>query len=149
MSRFVCLRTRFLVAALGMSLAPPVVLAVWPLTLPLLLVAALIFAARALWLAFFLRYALGIALVLIGVRGPPGRAVRACREAGLTPTPTGARSAGQIDVELAPGRFYNGTILEPRRIVMPNLSIKNVPESVVQKLRERARRNHRSMQGEF
>jgi len=32
---------------------------------------------------------------------------------------------------------------------MPNLSIKNVPESVVQKLRERARRNHRSMQGEF
>lgn len=32
---------------------------------------------------------------------------------------------------------------------MPNLSIKNVPESVVEKLRERARRNHRSMQGEL
>lgn len=30
-----------------------------------------------------------------------------------------------------------------------NLSIKNVPEDVVQALRERARRNHRSMQGEL
>lgn len=32
---------------------------------------------------------------------------------------------------------------------MPNLSIKNVPEPVIEKLRERARRNHRSMQGEL
>lgn len=32
---------------------------------------------------------------------------------------------------------------------MPNLSIKNVPEDVIDKLRERARRNHRSMQGEL
>lgn len=32
---------------------------------------------------------------------------------------------------------------------MPNLSIKNVPESVVEKLRERAARRHRSMQGEL
>ena len=32
---------------------------------------------------------------------------------------------------------------------MPNLSIKNVPESLIEKLRERARRNHRSMQGEL
>lgn len=32
---------------------------------------------------------------------------------------------------------------------MPNLSIKNVPESVIEKLRARARRNHRSMQGEL
>ena len=30
-----------------------------------------------------------------------------------------------------------------------NLSIKNVPEEVVDRLRERARRNHRSMQGEL
>lgn len=32
---------------------------------------------------------------------------------------------------------------------MPNLSIKNVPESVLEKLRKRAQRNHRSMQGEL
>jgi antitoxin FitA len=32
---------------------------------------------------------------------------------------------------------------------MPNLSIKNVPVETVEKLRERAARNHRSMQGEL
>jgi len=32
---------------------------------------------------------------------------------------------------------------------MPNLSIKNVPEEVVARLRARARRNHRSLQGEL
>lgn len=32
---------------------------------------------------------------------------------------------------------------------MPNLSIKNVPESVVEKLRVRAAANHRSLQGEL
>jgi antitoxin FitA len=30
-----------------------------------------------------------------------------------------------------------------------NLSIKNVPEELAQRLRERARRNHRSLQGEL
>ncbi len=30
-----------------------------------------------------------------------------------------------------------------------NLSINNVPEQVVERLRERAKRNHRSMQGEL
>ncbi|MBI4677087.1 MAG: Arc family DNA-binding protein [Elusimicrobia bacterium] len=30
-----------------------------------------------------------------------------------------------------------------------NVSIKNVPEAVVERLRERARRNHRSLQGEL
>ena len=30
-----------------------------------------------------------------------------------------------------------------------NLSIKNAPDDVVQRLRERARRNHRSLQGEL
>jgi len=30
-----------------------------------------------------------------------------------------------------------------------NLSIKKVPEDVVQRLRDRARRNHRSLQGEL
>jgi antitoxin FitA len=32
---------------------------------------------------------------------------------------------------------------------MPNLSIKNVPEDVVEKLRQRAARHHRSLQGEL
>jgi plasmid stability protein len=32
---------------------------------------------------------------------------------------------------------------------MPNLSIKNVPDSVLAKLRERAARHHRSLQGEL
>lgn len=32
---------------------------------------------------------------------------------------------------------------------MPNLSIKNVPEEVVERLRARARANHRSLQGEL
>jgi len=32
---------------------------------------------------------------------------------------------------------------------MPNLSIKNVPEDVVSRLRARARANHRSLQGEL
>lgn len=32
---------------------------------------------------------------------------------------------------------------------MPNLSIKNVPEEVLERLRDRASRNHRSLQGEL
>jgi antitoxin FitA len=32
---------------------------------------------------------------------------------------------------------------------MPTLSIKNAPERVVKRLRERAERNHRSLQGEL
>lgn len=32
---------------------------------------------------------------------------------------------------------------------MPHLSIKNVPDAVVEKLRQRAARNHRSLQGEL
>lgn len=32
---------------------------------------------------------------------------------------------------------------------MPNLSIKNVPEDVLDRLRERARKHHRSLQGEM
>ncbi len=32
---------------------------------------------------------------------------------------------------------------------MPNLSIKNVPEPVVERLRQRAAANHRSLQGEL
>ena len=32
---------------------------------------------------------------------------------------------------------------------MPDISVKNVPEPVLEKLRQRARRNHRSLQGEL
>ncbi len=42
--------------------------------------------------------------------------------------------------------------MEPLRIkyrAMSNLSIKNVPEPVVEKLRRRASENHRSLQGEL
>ena len=35
------------------------------------------------------------------------------------------------------------------RTVVVNLSIKNVPEHVVDQLRERAKQNHRSLQGEL
>lgn len=34
-------------------------------------------------------------------------------------------------------------------MIMPNLSIKNVPEPVVEALRAKARSNHRSLQGEL
>lgn len=33
--------------------------------------------------------------------------------------------------------------------IMPNLSIKDVPEALAEKLRERAAQNHRSLQGEL
>ena len=40
--------------------------------------------------------------------------------------------------------------MEPiRSHLMPNLSIKNVPEEIVEKLRQRAARHHRSLQGEL
>lgn len=37
----------------------------------------------------------------------------------------------------------------PEMAQMPNLSIKNVPEDIVRKLRARAEANHRSLQGEL
>jgi plasmid stability protein len=40
-----------------------------------------------------------------------------------------------------------GAEMEP--MVPVNLSIKNAPDEVVQRLRERAQRNHRSLQGEL
>ena len=43
----------------------------------------------------------------------------------------------------------NGAISEPAKKSMPNLSIKNVPDDVVSRLRARARANHRSLQGEL
>jgi plasmid stability protein len=36
-----------------------------------------------------------------------------------------------------------------KRIFMPNLSIKDVPEGLAEALRQRAMRNHRSLQGEL
>jgi plasmid stability protein len=52
--------------------------------------------------------------------------------------------------ELSPTML--GAIMEPdqnHERPMPNLSIKNVPEEVVARLRARARANHRSLQGEL
>ena len=40
---------------------------------------------------------------------------------------------------------YNGSDMD----AFVNLSVKNVPASLVRRLRERAKRNHRSMQGEL
>ena len=47
--------------------------------------------------------------------------------------------------------FYNGTIIEPfeGNLMTVNLSIKKVPDELAERLRERARRNHRSIQGEL
>lgn len=44
------------------------------------------------------------------------------------------------------GRFQIGAGLEPMPI---NLSIKNAPDEVVERLRRRAARHHRSLQGEL
>lgn len=43
-------------------------------------------------------------------------------------------------------RFQNGAILEPMPV---SLSIKRVPDDVLKRLRERAVRNKRSLQGEL
>lgn len=43
--------------------------------------------------------------------------------------------------------LQNGAVLEPP--VPVNLSIKNAPDELVARLRERAVRNHRSLQGEL
>jgi plasmid stability protein len=42
--------------------------------------------------------------------------------------------------------MHNTSVLEPDDAM--NLSIKNVPEELVRALKERAKRNHRSLQGE-
>jgi plasmid stability protein len=44
-------------------------------------------------------------------------------------------------------RRYNGSRKEP--LVPVNFSIKNVPDELAEALRERARQNHRSLQGEL
>ena len=51
--------------------------------------------------------------------------------------------------DIAPKWSYNGSKLVPSESGVPNLSIKNVPESGVARFRERAARNHRSLQGEL
>ncbi len=47
--------------------------------------------------------------------------------------------------------FYKGAERDAfRRSFLPlNLSVKNVPDDVVEKLRKRAKRHHRSLQGEM
>jgi len=49
----------------------------------------------------------------------------------------------QIVIAPDPFWLYNGAIMAV------NLSIKNVPPSIVQQLRKRAQKNHRSLQGEL
>lgn len=46
-------------------------------------------------------------------------------------------------------RLHFGTTERPDANMSVNLSIKNVPEHLAQRLRERAARNHRSIQGEL
>lgn len=49
-------------------------------------------------------------------------------------------------MDMAPEWLHKEAILEN---VMPNLSIKNVPDHIAESLRQRAERNHRSLQGEL
>jgi plasmid stability protein len=48
-----------------------------------------------------------------------------------------------------PKWLQNGVSLAFWEIDMPNLSVKEVPEAIAFALRERAARNHRSLQGEL
>ena len=52
---------------------------------------------------------------------------------------------------LISGWYHYGAILKPRRryAVSVNLSIKNAPATVVKRLKARAARHHRSLQGEL
>lgn len=52
----------------------------------------------------------------------------------------------EILIVVAPFRIRNGAIMEP---VPVTLSIKNVPDAVVERLRSRAKANRRSLQGEL
>ena len=45
--------------------------------------------------------------------------------------------------------IYNGSKMEPEDPMPVTLSIKNVPDHVAERLRRRARNNHRSLQGEL
>ena len=45
--------------------------------------------------------------------------------------------------------FYNGAETEPQPAMPVNLSIKNVPDEIAARLRRRAARSHRSLQGEL
>jgi plasmid stability protein len=51
-------------------------------------------------------------------------------------------------VDTAGEQMHNGSMREPLRSSV-NLSIKEVPEQLAEALRERARANHRSIQGEL
>ncbi len=78
-----------------------------------------------------------------GTRGIKGRALRLVGY--------GEEDEAEDAVEDAPASvlvlLHTGATLERRMPV--NLSIKNAPDEVVQRLRERAARNHRSLQGEL
>jgi len=42
-----------------------------------------------------------------------------------------------------------GTILVPSGYLMPNISLKNLPKDIHRRLKERAKRNHRSLNSEL
>lgn len=73
---FDALVTRTLRVSKGPPSALATVLTVWPLTLPALFVAALIGGGWALWLAFLIRYGVGVALVRAALGDHPSARVR-------------------------------------------------------------------------
>jgi plasmid stability protein len=52
-------------------------------------------------------------------------------------------------IDIAPSWRQNGAIIHFGAKTVPNLSIKDVPEDWAEALRQRAARNHRSLQGEL
>lgn len=59
--------------------------------------------------------------------------------------PSDLPSTGRRRPDMLP-RLQNGGVLEPMPV---NLSIKNAPDKIVERLRRRAERHHRSLQGEL
>lgn len=60
--------------------------------------------------------------------------------------PTSLLCSADLGCILAPFLLYFRTDMEPN---LTDLSIKNVPDEQIEALRERANRNHRSLQGEL
>ena len=63
--------------------------------------------------------------------------------------PSVAHSQAGVSIDTLAIRFHYGSILKPRCLAMPNLSIKNVPADVIATMRDRASANQRSLQGEL
>lgn len=58
-------------------------------------------------------------------------------------------NAQALLIDCCAAQFQNGSILEPGATMTVTLSIKNVPDEIARALRNRAARNHRSLQGEL